>query len=90
MTKSQQGIERFRYGPSHPSLGKISSSILYKVHWIHLKTRMGPPVPPFGRNMAVFLRSFLDSPEDADVWDSIEVTLASVGAATEGILNSSI
>ena len=44
------------------------------------------PVPlhpfPFGRNMAVFLRSFLDSPEDADVLDSIEVTLASVGAAT--------
>ena len=82
MTKSRQGIERFRYGPSHPSLGKISSSILYEVHWIHLKTRMGPPVPLFGGNMAVFLRSFLDSPEDADVLDSIEVTLASVGAAT--------
>ena len=36
--------------------------------------------------MVVFLRSFLDSPEDGDVWDSIEVTLASVGAATERIL----
>ena len=124
MTKSRQGIERFRFGPSHPSLGKISSSILYEVHllhvhvsfiwmtksqlgnkqnqiwafpslpwevfwqhyyevyWVHRKTRMGPPIPSFGRNMVVFLRSFLDSPEDADVLDSIEVTLASVGAAT--------
>ena len=43
---------------------------------------MGPPVPLIEGNMAVFLRSFLDSPEDADVLDSIDVTLASVGAAT--------
>ena len=40
--------------------------------------------------MAVFLRSFLDSPEDTDVLDSIEVTLASVGAAEEGVFNSSV
>ena len=56
----------------------------YKVYWIHRKTRMGPPIPPFGRNMVVFLQSFLDSPEDADAGDSIEVTLASVGATKEG------
>ena len=90
MTKSQLGNRQNQIWalPSLPWEEFWQHS--YKVYWIHLKTRMGPPIPPFGRNMVVFLRSFLDSPEDVDVWDSIEVTLASVGATKEGVFNSSV
>ena len=82
MTKSQLGNRQNQIWalPSLPWEEFWQHS--YKVYWIHLKTRMGPPIPPFGRNMAVFLQSFLDSHVDADVQDSIEVTLASVGAAS--------